>query len=48
MKLTWLGTSGFRIETGDSAFLIDPYLTRNPEATPVQDLRPVGFMWDEW
>jgi L-ascorbate metabolism protein UlaG (beta-lactamase superfamily) len=40
MKLTWLGTAGFRIETDDGAFLIDPYLTRNPEATPVQNIRP--------
>ena len=38
--MTWLGTSGFRIETGDGAFLIDPYLTRNPEAAPVQNIRP--------
>ena len=40
MQLTWLGAAGFRIETGDSAFLIDPYLTRNSDAKPVQNLRP--------
>lgn len=40
MNLTWLGTAGFRIETGDHAFLIDPYFTRNPESSPVQNLRP--------
>ena len=29
MKLTWLGHSGFRIETGSSVLLIDPFLTGN-------------------
>lgn len=30
MKLTWLGHSGFRLETGDLVILIDPWLTGNP------------------
>ena len=29
MKLTWLGHSAFRIETGASVLLIDPFLTGN-------------------
>ena len=40
MELTWWGTAGFRIKTGDQVFLIDPYLTRNPRARPAQPLRP--------
>jgi len=30
MKITWLGHSGFRIETADAVLLIDPWLTGNP------------------
>jgi len=30
MKITWLGHSAFRIETGESVILIDPFLTSNP------------------
>ncbi|MBI1619400.1 metal-dependent hydrolase [Aquamicrobium zhengzhouense] len=30
MKLTWYGHSAFRIEVGDAAILIDPFLTGNP------------------
>ena len=29
MKVTWLGHSAFRIETGKSVILIDPFLTGN-------------------
>jgi L-ascorbate metabolism protein UlaG (beta-lactamase superfamily) len=29
MKMTWLGHSGFRIETGGKVLLIDPFLTGN-------------------
>jgi L-ascorbate metabolism protein UlaG (beta-lactamase superfamily) len=29
MKMTWLGHSGFRIETGDKVILIDPFITGN-------------------
>ncbi len=29
MKITWLGHSAFRIETGSSVLLIDPFLTGN-------------------
>ncbi len=39
MKLQWLGTAGFQIEAGDHRFLIDPYLTRNAKAKPVQNMR---------
>ena len=30
MKITWLGHSCFRIETGQSVILIDPFLKGNP------------------
>ena len=30
MHLTWLGHSGFRLETGGQAILIDPWFTGNP------------------
>ena len=30
MKLTWFGHSAFRLETGGSTILIDPYLSENP------------------
>ena len=40
MKLQWLGTAGFQIEVGGNRFLIDPYLSRNPQAKPVQTLKP--------
>ncbi len=30
MKITWLGHSGFRIETEQAVLLIDPWLTANP------------------
>lgn len=31
MKLTWYGHSAFRVEAGDSAILIDPFLSGNPK-----------------
>ena len=40
MKLRWLGTAGFQVEAGDQVFLIDPYLSRNPQARPVQEVQP--------
>src|SRR5450756_1895909 len=39
----WLGTAGFRITCGDKVILIDPYLTRNERARPVQELRPADM-----
>lgn len=33
MKLIWLGHSAFRIETGGSVILIDPFLSGNPKFT---------------
>jgi L-ascorbate metabolism protein UlaG (beta-lactamase superfamily) len=39
-ELTWLGTAGFRVRNGDKAFLIDPYLSRNRRARPIQGLGP--------
>lgn len=32
-KITWLGHSGFQIETGEHTILIDPFLTNNPVAS---------------
>jgi len=40
MRLQWLGTSGFKIEIDEASFLIDPYLSRNALARPVQTLTP--------
>lgn len=40
MKLQWLGTAGFRVDTGKHVFLIDPYLSRNSKSQPVQPLQP--------
>ncbi|MCX8281738.1 metal-dependent hydrolase [Phyllobacterium sp. 0TCS1.6C] len=35
MKITWLGHSGFRIETARNIILIDPFFTGNPGAKGV-------------
>lgn len=43
MKLQWLGTAGFRIDTGTDIFLVDPYLSRNAGATPSQPLKPADI-----
>lgn len=40
MEIQWLGTAGFRIKTGNTQFLVDPYLSRNPAAVPGQPLDP--------
>ena len=40
MQLTWLGTAGFHIKTGDTTILIDPYLSRNEKAQPKQPQKP--------
>jgi len=40
MRLQWLGTSGFKIDTDGLSFLIDPYLSRNAQSRPVQTLGP--------
>ena len=39
----WLGTAGLRITHGDRVLLVDPYLSRNRRARPVQDLRPADM-----
>lgn len=43
MEIRWLGTAGFDIKTQDSRFLIDPYVSRNPAAEPVQHLVPADL-----
>ena len=43
MKLTWLGTAGFRLDTDKHSILIDPYLTRNPKAVPKKKLKASGI-----
>ncbi len=40
MEIKWLGTAGFSIKTNGQVFLIDPYVTRNKKADPVQSLSP--------
>lgn len=39
MRLQWLGTAGFRIETGKRTILIDPFLTRNKQSKPKVKLK---------
>lgn len=41
MKITWLGHSCFRIETGNSIILIDPFLKGNPT------FEKSGVAWEE-
>ncbi|MBU1670053.1 MAG: MBL fold metallo-hydrolase [Actinobacteria bacterium] len=38
IRLRWLGTAGFRVEHGGNVFLVDPFLSRNAEARPAQEL----------
>ncbi len=38
MDLKWLGTAGFEIKINDQVFLIDPYLSRNQNAIPKQNI----------
>lgn len=40
MEITWWGTASFRIKTGNNVILIDPFLSRNPDAKPHQYLTP--------
>ena len=41
MKITWYGHSCFRLETGNSVILIDPFLKGNPRS------EASGIAWDE-
>ena len=41
MKITWYGHSCFRLETGNSVILIDPFLKGNPT------FEKSGIAWDE-
>jgi len=43
MEITWWGTAGFQIKTGEQVFLIDPYLSRNNTARPKQPLLPADI-----
>jgi L-ascorbate metabolism protein UlaG (beta-lactamase superfamily) len=43
MQARWLGTAGFELISDNTSVLIDPYLTRNPGATPQQNLKPSDF-----
>ena len=43
MKLEWLGTAGFRIRTGKTVILLDPYISRNPRAVPPSSYHPSEF-----
>ncbi|MCG8334556.1 MAG: MBL fold metallo-hydrolase [Proteobacteria bacterium] len=40
MELTWWGAAGFRIKSGGKVILIDPFLSRNEDARPLQYLKP--------
>ncbi len=40
MEIKWLGAAGFQISTGQDTFLVDPYLSRNPDARPVPGIKP--------
>lgn len=40
MQIQWTGTAGFKIRSRGSSFLIDPYLSRNVQAHPVQTMTP--------
>jgi L-ascorbate metabolism protein UlaG (beta-lactamase superfamily) len=42
LLVTWYGTAGFRIETGERVLLIDPYLSRNADARPRLPFGPDG------
>jgi L-ascorbate metabolism protein UlaG (beta-lactamase superfamily) len=42
MKMTWLGHSGFRIETGSKVILIDPFITGNPRFQGSPELASEG------
>lgn len=43
MRYRWLGTAGFELVSGRTSVLLDPYLTRNPEARPAQPLQARDF-----
>ncbi len=47
MEITWLGTAGFQIKTENSWFLVDPFVSRNPQASPVQPKTP-GDLEGDW
>lgn len=40
MELRWLGAAGFKITSGGTVLLTDPFLRRNPEACPCQPMTP--------
>ena len=42
MKITWFGHSAFRLETGGSVILIDPFITGNSVATVKADVAGRG------
>lgn len=43
MELKWLGSAGFEFSTRDDRFLVDPFLSRNKYAHPIQNLAPHNF-----
>ena len=42
MKMTWLGHSGFRLDTGGKVLLIDPFMTGNPKFQGSAELASEG------
>ncbi|MDD1777740.1 MAG: MBL fold metallo-hydrolase [Candidatus Helarchaeota archaeon] len=40
MKLTWWATAGFEVKLDDTTILLDPYLSRPPNAEPKMELEP--------
>ncbi|NVM52304.1 MAG: MBL fold metallo-hydrolase [Candidatus Helarchaeota archaeon] len=43
MKLTWLGTAGFEVKFDNITILLDPWISRPPEADPKIPLNPVDL-----
>ena len=49
MKITWFGHSCFRVDTGGSRILIDPFLTGNPtfEKAGIPDADVIDGMYED-
>jgi L-ascorbate metabolism protein UlaG (beta-lactamase superfamily) len=43
MELKWLGTAGFEFKTKDHVFLLDPFVSRNSQSFPKQDIKALDI-----